>query len=196
MTWKKLKIFFLIYLTFSILIVLSSSGITVLKSRIIKDQEYFPIVKEVIKEAKHSIKIIAFEMAYYPDYPLSPSNILIQELIAAKKRGVDVRVILEVSEWNERLTKKNTFSGKILAKNGIKVVFDSPKITCHAKLVIVDSSIAILGSNNWTYYSLTENREISVLLTYPLLVKDLEDYFDLLWEESQRIGQTKQPDKN
>jgi len=186
MTLKKLRILLLICLTFSILVVSSSSGLTALKSRIIKDQEYFPVVKEVIKEARRSIKIIAFEMAYYPDYPLSPSNILIQELIAAGKRGVDVKVILEVSEWNERLTRKNTLSGKILSKNGIKVVFDSPKITCHAKLVIVDSSIAILGSNNWTYYSLTQNREISVLLTHPLLVKDLEDYFDLLWKEGKK----------
>ncbi|HDN84718.1 MAG TPA: hypothetical protein ENG47_03040, partial [Candidatus Aerophobetes bacterium] len=75
--------------------------------KIIKDQEYFPLVDRAIKNAKSSIQVIAFEVGYYPEHPLSPSNILIQDLIAAQRRGVRVRVILEVSDWNQRVTKKN-----------------------------------------------------------------------------------------
>lgn len=152
--------------------------------KIIRDQEYFPIVKQAIEEASSSIKVIAFEMGYYPDHPSSPSNILIRDLITAQKKGVEVKVILEVSDWNKRVTDKNTFAGKILSKNGVKVVYDSPKVTTHAKLIIIDSSLAIVGSNNWTYYSLTQNRELSVLLPSSSPVAKLEEYFDKLWEES------------
>ncbi|MBC7188822.1 hypothetical protein H5U35_01205, partial [Candidatus Aerophobetes bacterium] len=153
------------------------------KVKIIKDREYFPCVAEIIKNAKKSIKVIAFEMGYYPEYPTSPSNILIQELINARKRDVDVKVILEVSDWNKHLTEKNRYSGKILLKNGVKVKFDPPSITTHAKLIIVDSSVAVLGSTNWTYYSLTQNRELSLLVEIPSVVGELENYFDMLWEE-------------
>jgi len=155
---KSLKIL----LSFILIFFLLSPGIKATqKVKIIKDQEYFPLVEKVIKDATCSIKIIAFEMGYYPDYPLSPSNILIQSLIAAQRRGVEVKVILEVSDWNKRVTEKNKYAGKILSKNGVKVIYDSPRVTTHTKLIIIDSSIAILGSNNWTYYSLTQNKELS-----------------------------------
>jgi phosphatidylserine/phosphatidylglycerophosphate/cardiolipin synthase-like enzyme len=178
---KSLKTFLGFILIFSLL----SPGVGVTqRAKIIKDQEYFPLAEKAIKEATRSIKVIVFEMGYYPDYPLSPSNILIQNLIAAQRRGVEVKVILEVSDWNKRVTEKNKYAGKILSKNGVKVIYDSPKVTTHAKLIIVDSSLAILGSNNWTYYSLTQNKELSVLLSSPSLIGELEEYFDSLWEKS------------
>ncbi|MCD6406998.1 hypothetical protein J7L81_03910 [Candidatus Aerophobetes bacterium] len=170
-------IFSFIFLTFSC--VFSSQNI-----RVIKDQEYFPLLKETIKQAKSSIKVIAFEMGYYPEYPLSPSNILIQNLIAARKRGVDVRVILEKSEWNKKVTEKNRLAGKVLSRGKVKVRYDPPHITTHAKLVIIDSKIAILGSNNWTYYSLSQNKELALLVEVTSVVKELEEYFNSLWEES------------
>ena len=155
------------------------------KIKLIKDQEYFPVVNEAIKEAKSSIEVIAFEMGYYPEHPSSPSNILIQNLIVAGKRGVDVRVILEVSSWNPRVTEKNKLSGRILCQGRVKVRYDLPFITTHAKLIIIDSNVAILGSNNWTYYSLTQNKELSLLVEgYPDIIKELENYFNKLWEES------------
>jgi len=154
------------------------------KIQVIKDQDYFPLVNKLIKEAKSSIRVIAFEMGYYPQYPLSPSNVLIQNLINAEKTGVDVKVILEVSNWNDRITKKNKFAGKILSEGGVEVRYDSPLVTTHAKLVIIDSSFAILGSTNWTYYSLTQNKELSLFVELPSAVSELEDYFNRLWEES------------
>jgi len=153
--------------------------------KIIKDQEYFPLVDRAIKNAKSSIQVIAFEVGYYPEHPLSPSNILIQDLIAAQRRGVRVRVILEVSDWNQRVTKKNKYSGKILSKGGVKVRYDPPDITTHAKLIIIDSSVAILGSNNWTYYSLAKNKELAVLIHSPSIVREIKDYFENLWKESR-----------
>lgn len=152
------------------------------KVEVLKDQEYFYQVNSLIKEATTSIKVIAFEMGWYPEHPLSPSNILIKNLIAARERGVEVRVILEISDWNERVTKKNKYSGQVLSENNIKVRYDSPSVTTHAKLIIADSSSAILGSNNWTYYSLTQNKELSLLVKTPSVIGELEDYFNKLWE--------------
>ncbi len=180
-----LKIFVLIFFIFFIL----SGAIfaTEQKIKVIKDQEYFFVLQEAIRDAQKCIKVVVFEIGYYPNHPLSPSNILIHELILAKKRGVDVKVLLDVSEWNLKLTEKNTSAGKILSKGGVTVRYDSPKKTTHTKLVIIDDSFAILGSNNWTYYSLTQNRELAVLISYPPAIEELNAYFNELWEESRSL---------
>jgi len=179
MKTKKILLFLFIILLFT-----WPEGSFAQEIEVVKDQEYFFQLNKAIKGATSSIKIIAFEMGYYPDHPLSPSNILMHELIEARKRGVEVKVILEISDWNKRVTQKNKFSGKILFKGGVKVRYDPPSVTTHAKLVIIDSSFALLGSNNWTYYSLTQNKELSLLVRIPSVVRELEDYFNELWEES------------
>lgn len=180
----KNKFLNVLLVSFFVLLFLTGSSSLSQEIKVIRDQEYFFQVNKIIKEATNHIRIIAFEMGYYPEHPLSPSNILIQNLIAARERGVEVRVILEVSDWNKRVTKKNKHSGEILLNNSIKVKYDSPSVTTHAKLITVDSSSAILGSNNWTYYSLSQNKELSLLVKVPSVINELEDYFNRLWDKS------------
>jgi len=144
---------------------------------IIANQEYFQKVHQALEKANESIKIMMFQAGYYEKYPDSPSNILIEDLIKAKKRGVKVEVILEIGIWNE-VNKKNIEVGNLLSKNGIEVRYDSPSITTHAKLIIVDKKISILGSNNWTYYSLAKNNEVSVIITSEEVARVLEEYFE------------------
>jgi phosphatidylserine/phosphatidylglycerophosphate/cardiolipin synthase-like enzyme len=99
-------------------------------------------------------------------------------LIDAKKRGVKVEVILEVREDADRTSKRNRLSGKILSDGGVNVIFDSPEKTTHAKLMIVDAQMTLLGSTNWTYYALTNNHEASLLIRSKEVAKELTDYFN------------------
>ena len=173
-------------LFFLFLFLFLSSSIYALSAHeveIITDKDYSPRVHQILKEAKESIQIIMFEAAYYEKYPDSPSNILIWDLIEAKKRGVRVEVILEIGTWKE-VDKKNINVAKILSNNGINVRYDPPSITTHAKLIIIDKKISILGSNNWTYYSLHKNNEVSVIITSEKVAFELEKYFKRLWENS------------
>ena len=56
--------------------------------QLVTDAQYFHAAKKMIQEAKHSVQVMMFEMGYYDRNPDTPSNLLIQELISAKKRGV------------------------------------------------------------------------------------------------------------
>lgn len=144
---------------------------------IITNKEYFEKVHYALEKANKSIQIIMFEAVYYEKYPNSPSNILIQDLIKAKKRGVKVEVILEIGIW-DNVNKNNIKVGKMLSDNGINVRYDSPSITTHAKLIIIDKKISIVGSNNWTYYSLTKNNETSVIITSKEVARVFGEYFE------------------
>ena len=65
--------------------------------KVILDRQYCPVALKAIEEAKESINFAIFEIRYYPEYPKSSSNLLIDGLLLAAKRGVNVEVCLEQS---------------------------------------------------------------------------------------------------
>ncbi len=146
--------------------------------QLVTDGEYFQVAKKMIREAKASIHVMMFEMGYYDRYPNTPSNLLIKELMAARKRGVKVTVILEVKKGRDRAAERNRNTGKILSKEGVEVVYDPLSKTTHAKLMVVDRLLTLLGSTNWTYYALTNNHEVSALIRSKEMAKQVIDYFD------------------
>jgi phosphatidylserine/phosphatidylglycerophosphate/cardiolipin synthase-like enzyme len=146
--------------------------------QLVTDAQYFQTAKKLIREAKHSIQVMMFEMGYYDRNPNTPSNLLIRELINARKRGVTVEVLLEVREGEDRTAKRNRHTGKILSEEGVEVIFDSLSKTTHAKCMVVDGKLTLLGSTNWTYYALTSNHEASVFIRSKELAKTLLEYFD------------------
>jgi phosphatidylserine/phosphatidylglycerophosphate/cardiolipin synthase-like enzyme len=155
-----------------------SFGLPAEDVQLVMDGQYFQVAKKMIQEAKHSIQVMMFEMGYYDQYPNTPSNLLIKKLIDARKRGVKVEVILEVKEGEDRTTKRNRHTGKILSEGGVEVIYDSPSKTTHAKLMVADGQLTLLGSTNWTYYALTNNNEASVLVRSKEVAQALKDYFN------------------
>ena len=145
--------------------------------RVVTNDQYYRVARELIQGAKQSVRVMMFDMAYYAKHADAPTNVLIRELIGAKKRGVKVEVILEVREGEDRVTKGNRRTGKILSEGGVEVVYDSLLKTTHAKLMIVDEQSILLGSTNWTYNALSTNNEASVLIRSKEVARELLDYF-------------------
>lgn len=141
------------------------------------DREYFPTVREAISSANGSIRMVMFDIRYYPDYPESPGNLLIGLLGDAAERGVDVRMIAD--EW---LTEKPVLS--MLRERGVCIKYDSGETTTHAKLIIIDSEIVIIGSTNWSYHSFEENHEANAVIRSEELAGQFIDYFEKIWSES------------
>ena len=146
--------------------------------KVVLDKEYFQITRGLLSNAKKSVQIMMFEASFYGRYPKSPSNILIGELISARKRGVKVEVILETSDRGDRATERNRLTGKMLSKEGVEVIYDPLFVITHAKLIIIDGRISLLGSTNWTYHSLTSNHEVGVLIESNEVARTLQYYFD------------------
>jgi cardiolipin synthase len=123
-----------------------------------------------------------FEASYYEKYPNSPTNVLIRELIAAHKRGVSVKVILERRDQRQRASVTNEKTGSMLSRGGVDVVYDPATVTTHTKLLIVDGTISVVGSTNWTYSALEKNHEVSVLVRSSEVARRLQDYFQTIWK--------------
>jgi len=157
-----------------------SFGLPAQDVQVVTDAQYFQVAKKMIQEAKTSLQVMMFEMRYYDEHPNSPSNLLIKELIGAKKRGVKVEVILEVKEEEDRTTLGNRRTGKMLSDGGVGIIYDPAFKTTHTKVMVVDGELTLLGSANWTYHALTSNNEVSVLIRSKELAKEMINYFNRL----------------
>jgi len=177
-TMKKVLLSILFFLLLSTFCLPPAFGLPAEDIQLVTDAQYVQVAQKMIQEAKASIQVMMFEMGYYDGHSNTPSNLLIKELIRAKKRGVKVEVILEVREGEDRTTRRNRHTGKILSEGRVEVIYDSLSKTTHTKLMVADGQLTLLGSTNWTHYALTNNNEVSVLIRSKEVAKELNDYFN------------------
>lgn len=149
----------------------------------IPPREYFEQVYPLLQSAQKSIRLILYEIRYYPRFHNSPTNQLIQSLIKAHKRGVSVEVIVEESQdYAVDNAQQNHEAAALLEKAGILVYFDSPTTTTHDKVLVIDDRYVVIGSTNWSYHAMEKNNESSVLVDSPELAQYYLRYFDQLKE--------------
>ena len=154
--------------------------------KVIFDKQYYPAALKAIEEAKESINFAVFQIRYYPEYPQSPSNLLIDGLVLAAKRGVNVEVCLEQSKgYNPENTLDNLKVAYKLTAGGVKVYLDNPKKTLHAKFLVVDRRLVLLGSTNWSYYSLSNNWETNLLVDSRKIAEEMFVYFETIKKDSK-----------
>ena len=149
--------------------------------RTVINRSHFDALIGLLQGAKKKIRVMVYGMKHYDEdkYPDSRTNRLIDGLIAAQKRGVDVRVILDKSDYNKILNRINEATRKYLEKGGVAVRYDPEETTTHAKLVIADGE-AMVGSANWGYLALEKRNESSLIVSYPETVPFFKDYFNRL----------------
>lgn len=113
---------------------------------------------------------------------------VVEALAAARHRGVDVRVALDRGTvWNtDEPDSKHVAPAAWLHERGVRVVIDELERTTHSKIVLIDGDCAIVGSHNWTYSALRNNREASLLTSDRTVVAGLEQFFQTIpgWEQA------------
>ena len=92
-----------------------------------------------------------------------PDNDALDALIAAKKRGVDVRIMLPSATVNDSPLVQHASHHHFgtLLKHGIRI-FEYQKTLLHQKIMIVDGTWSCVGSTNFDDRSFKLNDEISV----------------------------------
>ena len=133
------------------------------------NEDYLSVLRETIHEAKRSIYVEMYLIRPGPsdDHPV---NTILSDLSSARKRGVQVRVVMDshFGKDNERAAEK-------LKAGGVwDVQFDDPDVTNHTKLVMVDDEILIVGSQNWTLSALRASNESAVYVRDPALAAELQ----------------------
>lgn len=142
---------------------------------LLRDGDYLPVLLEAIGGARAEIVLSAFFFRMAGTLDGLPDRVL-AALAAAAERGVQVTAILERGPEGDNVSRDNTATALRLQGAGIRVCFDSPERTTHAKVVVIDGRFLFVGSHNLTQSALRYNREVSVRIESPGLAAELLRY--------------------
>lgn len=127
------------------------------------DAEIFRAQRAAIRNAR---KYIFIQNAYFTD------DAMLYELAKARRRGVDVRVILPLVGNHGPINQSNVLAANAMLEHGIRV-FVYPGMS-HIKAAVYDGW-ACLGSANWDKLSFRTNKELNIATSHAPYVDALLD---------------------
>jgi hypothetical protein len=135
----------------------------------IPERDYFSTLTTEISKARSSIVVAVYLFALYPSQSQAKTTQLAEALVAAKKRGVAVRIVLDKGESSadtaeDNVNANNHMAYEYLRSQGLDMCFADVPGVMHAKAVVIDSATVILGSANWSEAAFLRNTEISVMI--------------------------------
>ena len=140
------------------------------------NRQYFPEVMGLFNAATQRIRVVMYGISYSPKYAGSKVNRLVEALAAARMRGVDTAVVIDLSDYNALLNKVNLPAKEYLANAGVAVYDDPAGITTHAKMIVADDAV-VIGSVNWGKDALEVRNEAGVVVRDPAVADWFADYF-------------------
>jgi cardiolipin synthase A/B len=126
-----------------------------------------------INAARHALNIRMF---------LFTDPLLINAVIAASRRGVNVRVMLNPARRDG--TSENAVAREMLLAAGVAVRDSSAEFAVtHQKSMVIDNKVGFIESLNWETRDLTETRDYAVETTSKVEVAEMVRCFNSDWEE-------------
>lgn len=103
-------------------------------------------------------------------------------LVNAKNRGVNVRVILDYDQFSNNSSKNTLINAGISVKDA-----PSEFVHAHAKVMVIDQSVALVMSANMNVYSMSSERNYGVIDRDPQDVSQLLAILERDWAGSGAI---------
>lgn len=142
-----------------------------LKARVLEasDRGYLDLVLSLLGRARKEI-ILSMYLIEPGDeaFPAHPVSRLLEALLAARGRGVIVRLLLN-SNFRFR-PKSEVALGRYferLLQHGAEVTTLLPRRRLHDKLIVIDRRYVIEGSANWSIAALLSNYESTTIVDSP-----------------------------
>ncbi len=133
------------------------------------------LIVQTIREARSQVLVMAYEFTSDP---------IEQALLDAKRRRLDVRVVLDKTQ-----TQPNRRSARLFTQTGIPVVIDAQPAIAHNKVMILDGVSVITGSFNFTLSAQTRNAEnVLIVRNAPELARGYIGNWEARARASQAFG--------
>jgi phosphatidylserine/phosphatidylglycerophosphate/cardiolipin synthase-like enzyme len=133
-------------------------------------KNYPKLVIPLIEGAKRSIKIVVYDWRWYENDPANACQLFNASIVRARKRGVNVQVCVN----SEAIAQP-------LRINDIDVKIPISQNLIHTKFLIIDDSILVMGSHNFSQSAFTTNFETSLIVDDALQVNDFVLFFHSIW---------------
>jgi cardiolipin synthase A/B len=131
-------------------------------------------VKSIVDAINNANKTILIKMFLFSDQEL------LAAVIAAKHRGVKIKVMLNPARRNGE--DENLDARIKLEAVGIEVRDSNPSfVITHEKSMVVDGKIAFVKSLNWETKNFTETRDYAIITSHPHEVEEIMLCFEADW---------------
>jgi len=145
-----------------------------------QDEPITRAVRPLLQKAKSRIDVAVFFLTHTG---------ITGDLIAARRRGVDVRVILDATGARNGYTKH-----ELLRAAGIPVKVENFGGKMHAKMAVIDGRYIIGGSMNWTWAGQGGNDENTLIIDSPVRAEALHAWYDGVWQTITERWAEQNPD--
>ncbi|WP_196592506.1 phospholipase D family nuclease [Pectinatus sottacetonis] len=127
---------------------------------------------KAINAAEKSIKVQAYNFT---------NHNIAKALLKAKKRGIDVKIILDKSQETDKYS-----SARFFANNHIPTKIDHQFSIAHSKIIIIDDINIVTGSYNFTKSAETKNAEnVLIIRNNPELAQLYVKNWLWRWSQTQ-----------
>ena len=141
---------------------------------VLPDDAAKPILRAIDKASK-SLRVKMFVFS-------DPT--LLKAVIAARSRGVKVKVMLNPARKNG--AEDNDEARKVLIRARVEVRAANPAFSLtHEKSMVVDDTTAFVGSLNWATKNLTQTRDYAVVTSHAREVREIIDGFEADWNRQR-----------
>lgn len=131
-------------------------------------------IVSTLDNSKQSVRIQAYGFTSKP---------IAKSLIDAKKRGVDIKVIIDKTQIKSKYSIV-----KVLLNEGISIWVDHKPAIDHNKIIIVDNHKVITGSFNFTAAAQKSNAEnLLIINNYPILVREYLENWNKRKKQSEPL---------
>ena len=133
------------------------------------------LILKVIHAARYEIRIACYSFTSQP---------IVDALIEAKLRGVDIKIVIDSHADNLIQTRRAI---RRIRQSGIRVRYNDVYKIQHDKIIIVDQSIVETGSYNYTESAAMENSEnVIVIWRSPSTAKQYLEHWLIRWNQARR----------
>lgn len=142
------------------------------------DQDFLPQATSLISTATRHIDIATFKA----EITLKPRGYRLRlffwELFRKQREGVQVNFLINWNTKQRVVPLTNRYVIQQLKRQGVNIRILPDDRCCHAKILIVDRRIAIVGSHNLSVRSCHNNFEVSYLIQKPADIARLTAAFN------------------
>lgn len=154
---------------------------------ILIDNQFLPYAQSLISAARNEIDITTYNVEYTTHTRGVKLSEFFRTLIAASKGGVRVRFLLHWRTSRAGVILSTKYAVREFKKKNLDVRFLKNNRCCHAKILIVDRQVAIVGSHNLSVASCYRNFEVSNTISAPPALAKLAEVFETNWRYSLKI---------
>lgn len=145
--------------------------------------QYPQKVVPLVHASQNTIDILMYEWKWYGHESAGGVQTLNLAIVAAARRGVRVRALLNTESMGHAITKINSKTVSFLQRYGCKAKMGHFGGVVHAKMMIIDDNILVIGSHNYSKAAFSRNQEASVIVDGREEIKPFRDYFQGLWDQ-------------